>query len=174
MQDGFWAIWGVALSVLLAAVWLIAASRAKPGWVGLCVGFAHVCVAGLHVAAPFRAIGDPFYAGYQFGALSAPPGWLAAALSSGVLILAVVGAFNALKSDRRARLRTAATSALFLIALGGAWAHNAFTHLHGDMFRLGGGLTLSGAPGAALAFFLFIAPFLLGALAITRQTRSPA
>jgi hypothetical protein len=144
------------------------ALRNRPSATALVVGFAHVVVAGFHTVAPFRGALDPGYVGYSFGMLSAPNGWQVSALAGAVFVLAVVGAFNALARDRRARIRVAATSTLFLVNVGGAWLYHAVTDLRGNVIQFGEYLTIPGAAGTAVLFVLFVAPFFLGALSLGR------
>lgn len=170
----FWAIWGLAASAILLAFWLSAAARAKPGPAAVLVGLAHVGVAAFHAAAPIRGLIDPDYVGYEFGVLSAERGWMVAAVAGAVLIIAVVGAFNALWTDRRAQLRTAAASTLFLVNLGAAWLYNVVTDLRGNAIQFGESLTIPGEIGTMLIFALFVAPFCLGAVWAGRRALSPA
>ncbi len=170
----FWAVWGLAASAILLAFWLVAAGRAKAGAAAILVGLAHLGVAAFHAAAPIRGLIDPNYAGYEFGVLRAEGGWAVTATAGAVLIIALVGAFNALGRDRRARIRTAAASTLFLVNLGGAWLYNALAGLRGNAIQFGDALTIPGEIGTLLIFALFIAPFVLGTVWAGRRALSAA
>lgn len=152
----FWAGWGAA--AVLLAVWMTFAFRAKAGPLASLVGVAHLGVAALHVpmlaSAAINGLGR-----YEFGVLQASGGW-GVALAGAVLVIALVGAFNALGANKRARMRTAAASLLFLVNLGGAWLHGLATDVRADDL------------GAALLIALIIAPFFLGTVWAGRRALS--
>ncbi len=173
-EDFNWGALGIGLSAALALVWAVFAVRNRPSATALVVGLAHIVVAGFHSVAPIRGLLDPHYVGYSFGMLSASSGWQVTALAGAVFVLAAVGAFNALASDRRARIRVAATSTLFLVNVGGAWLHNAVTDLRGNVIQFGEYATIPGEAGTALLFVLFVAPFFLGALWAGKRALTPA
>jgi hypothetical protein len=151
-----WTAIGLGLSAPLLLVWGHQAWRAKASPVALLAGLAHWGVAALHMAAPAEALLNPHYPGYAFGFLQADGGWAAMALSSAVLLLALVGAFNALGQGRRAQLRVGATSLLFLVNLGGAALAAAMLGRDGDrLFQIGDALAAPSAGWLALAGALF-------------------
>lgn len=152
----FWAGWGAA--AVLLAVWMTVAMRAKASPLASLVGVAHLGVAAMHVPMLGAALLDG-PALYEFGVLRASGGW-GAALAGAVLTIALVGAFNALGAGKRARIRTAAASLLFLINLGGAWLHGLAAEAGADDL------------GAALLIALLITPFLLGTVWAGRRAIS--
>lgn len=173
-EDFNWGALGLGFSAVLALAWAVFAVRNRPSPTALVVGLAHIVVAGFHSVAPIRGLLDPNYVGYSFGMLSAASGWQVTALAGAVFALAAVGAFNALASDRRARIRVAATSTLFLVNVGGAWLYNALTDLRGNVIQFGEYATIPGEAGTALLFVLFVAPFFLGALWAGKRALTPA
>lgn len=151
--------WGAAAG--LAGAWAICAARSNAAAWGWLVGLAHLGVAALHGPALVQAIADPA-AGYQFGVMRASGAW-GGALAAAVLVVAAVGAFSALGAGRRAKTRTAAASLIFLVNLGGAWAH-----------ALAQGGLAGPEIGSALLLALLIAPFCLGTVWAGRRALSPA
>jgi len=168
--------WGMAARIasgLLLLVWLIVAVRGRAPVGGWIVGLAHLIVAGLNTAAPFRAVLDPGYIGYGFGMLTGDQGWEVTTTAGAVLLTALVGAFSALRRSREAMMITLVTSLLFLIVLGWPWLQSVLGGVN-YVFQLGESLTVPSSVAKGLLFVISVAPFLFGVVwAGLRAFREP-
>ncbi|MBI1407480.1 MAG: hypothetical protein GC145_15320 [Caulobacter sp.] len=162
------------VSVVLLIVWLIALFRGRPGLIGGVVGFAHLVAAGLNSAAPIRSLVDSSYVGYGFGMLQGDRGLTVSAMAGAVFLIAVLGAFSALRGTREAMIITAITSLLFAGVLGWPWLQDMLDGVHSQV-QLGQGVIVPGYVFKGAIAVLEIGPFLLGMLwATARIGRSPS
>src|SRR5262245_35845287 len=106
-----WLHFALTVSAVLALLWLIAAIRARPAWPAWVGGAGFLFVAGLNSAAPVRGLVDPDYVGFAFGFLHAERGVMVTLLAGALFVSAALGAFAALRRERRAMLVTAAAAA---------------------------------------------------------------
>ncbi len=156
--------WGQAASIvsgLLLLVWVVTAVRVRAPLGGWIVGLAHLIVASLNSAAPFRSVLDPGYIGYGFGLLTGDQGWDVATTAGAVLLTAIVGAFSALRRSREAMLVTLVTSLLFLVVLGWPWLQSVISGVD-YVFQLGEYVTVPSSVAKGLLFVISVAPFLFG------------
>jgi hypothetical protein len=158
-----WAVVGLSVAGVLLAGWLYRIVRNRPPFWAIFVGFGHLFVAGTSAAAPFRGPLDPHYPGYHFGFLSSAGGIGTTFLAGAIVLCAAVSAFLAIGvRSGRALWFVAATSAFFLLNLGGAWFESVVQKFSDTEMQFGEYLTIPPIVAAPLMFVLFICPFLVG------------
>lgn len=169
-----WAYFGLGASAVLALVWLVAALRARAPWQAWVVGVALLLVAGLNTAAPIRGAIDPNYVGYTFGYLSAGRGLAVTFVAGSVLLLALAGAFAALRRGPVARGIVAIASLAFLIDLGVPLMAGAFADIDSNTIQFGEYLTIPGIVASALMVVFAVVPFLVGLWWVARGAAARA
>ncbi len=132
-----WAHVVLGIFSALLGLWIFAARRSEAGVPGMAVGFAHLVVAGLVSADPFKLSLDPGYARFVFGSLTADHGAIATVTAGAVWIAAVLGAFSALDQARVTAAITFATSAMFTLVLGIPLLEDVLTDPHLRAFGQG-------------------------------------
>jgi hypothetical protein len=127
------------------------------------VSFGHLFVASTSAAAPFRSLLDPHYPGYRFGFIASDGGFGTMLITSAIVLSAAASAFLAVRARAGYGLWfVKATSALFLMNLGGAWLESVLQKISDTEMQLGEYLTIPPLIAAPLMFVLFICPFLVG------------
>lgn len=157
-----WGYFALGASALLALLWFLGRAAGKPGIGGMLVSLPFLVVAALNTAAPVRGLLDPGFTDYQFGPLSAAPGWQVSATAGGVFLVALACALAALRPGRLAGFIVLAGGLLFGGLLGWPWLQSV---QHGNLPPLlAGGLVLPGMAAAGLFFLVLVAPFLIAAI----------
>jgi hypothetical protein len=157
----------------LFAAWLYQVVRKRPAfWAGF-VSFGHLFVACTSAAAPFRGPLDPHYPGYHFGFLYSAGGIETTFLAGAIVLSSAVSAFLAIGvRSGRAFWFVAATSAFFLLNIGGSWLESVVQKFSDTEMQFGQYLTIPPLIAAPLMFVLFICPFLVGVSWAPQQTRA--
>lgn len=168
-----WAVVGLSIAGSLLAAWLYQVVHNRPAFWGWFVGFGHLFVASTSAAAPFRGPLDPHYPGYHFGFLYSAGGIETTFLAGAIVLGGAVSAFLAIKArPGRALWFVAATSAFFLLNLGGAWLEAVVQKFSDTEMQFGQYLTIPPLVAAPLMFVVFICPFLVGVSWAPRQARA--
>lgn len=172
--SGFnWGLFGLSVFGVLFVAWLVQVIRHRPSfWMGI-VSFAHLFAAGLCSAAPVRGFVDPQYVGFQFGYLHTGAGIATTLLAGSIFLSAVISAFIAVRNKPgRAMWFVALTSLVFAINLGVSWLQSALSDISQNAIQFGEYLTIPGAVGTVMMFFLFVWPFAMGVGLAPRRARA--
>jgi hypothetical protein len=158
-----WAVVEVTVAATFFAIWLYLGLRNRPPFWAWFVSFGHLFVASTSAAAPFRSLLDPHYPGYRFGFVASNGGVGTMLITSAIVLSAATSAFLAVRGRGGYGLWfVKATSALFLMNLGGSWLESVLQKLSDTEMQFGEYLTIPPIIAAPLMFVIFICPFLVG------------
>lgn len=164
MQSINWMNFGLVVLGVVAFVWAGLLLQRRWTWTGLLVSVPHLLIAGMNGAAPVRALVDPNYVGYAFGAfLQADRGWPVTLMAGALLFASAAAAWAAVGARSGPVLWiVAAVSAFSLANLGvplAAGIADGFAH---NRIQFGEYLTIPGAVAGPLQLVLLAVPLLLG------------
>jgi hypothetical protein len=165
-----WAVFGLAVSGVMLAAWIVLAFGRKWSAIGLVVSLACLVTAAMNSAAPVRGAIDPAYMGFTFGALHADAG-LNVTLTAGTLFLsAIVASMIALLTKRGPLLLfVAGFCGMMLVVLGWPWLIGALTDMNQNSIEFGEYLAIPGWLGTILLFVLLVLPFGVGLVWSVRE-----
>jgi hypothetical protein len=168
----------VALAVAGACVLVFGACAWRRQWsvAALLVGLAHLPIAFVNAAAPFRGALDPGYAGYSLGLVRAAPGAEVAIFSGAVLLGALASACIVVlnRPGPRNHFVLAFDAFLLLLLVPGAVATLQALRIDSIRIEFGEYLQLSGLPAFLFQAGLLLAPPLVGAAWAWRRSRATA
>jgi hypothetical protein len=166
------------LSVALAAgavyqVFIVFAAKRQWTWAALGVAVANFFYVLLNLAAPFRGILDPEYAGYNVGALHIDPGLAVTMVAGGIVALSLAAACVALLNrPGRGMAFVAGVDCLLLLAIGLPVLIDALAAPTQFRIELGEYLQIPGLVAATLAGAMFCLP-LIGSIAWSSRRIRP-
>ncbi|MEZ5460687.1 hypothetical protein [Dokdonella sp.] len=148
------------------------AAKRQWTWAALGVALANFLYVLLNLAAPFRGLLDPDYAGYKMGMLQIAPGAWVTVVSGGIVVAALAAAcFALLGRPGRGMVYIALTDTALLLLIGLPELVSGLMDYQAYRIELGEYLKIPGLVAVLVSGALFCLPLLLSIVWSTRRMR---
>lgn len=167
-----WLLVALMAGLVYASVFAYFAARRQWTWAAMAVAMANFMYVLLNLAAPFRGIFDPGYAGYKVGLLHIAPGPLVTLVSGGIVAAALMAAGLALLNrPGRGMVFVALVGTLLLLAIGLPELLNGLMAPEAYRIELGEYLQVPGLLAVLLGSALLCVPLLFSVVWSARRMR---
>ncbi len=167
-----WLHVALAAGLVYASVFAFFAAKRQWTWAAMAVALANFLYVLMNLAAPFRGLFDPGYAGYKVGLLQIAPGPLVSLVTGGMVVAALTAACLALL-DRpgRGMVFIALLDTLLLLAIGLPELLSGLMAPEAYRIELGEYLQIPGLLAALLVSGLLVLPLLFSIVWSARRMR---
>ena len=167
-----WLHVALAAGLVYGGVFAWFAAKRRWTWAAMAVAMANFMYVLLNLAAPFRGLLDPGYAGYKVGLLQIAPGPLVTLVSGGIVVAALAAACLALLNrPGRGMAVVTLVGTLLLLSIGLPELLNGLMDPEAYRIELGEYLRIPGLLAVAMASALLCLPLLFSVVWSARLMR---